>query len=102
MTKLTGTLVVEEDFDGTLKEVVQEFFDTYGVDPETVDGKDYVGLCDSCGAVILSDQTYAESDEEELCCEQCLELPDDDDEPEPEAEPVQLLLFTAESDDPED
>jgi hypothetical protein len=93
MTLLTGTLVVEETLEGSLVEVVQEFFDTYGVDPETVDGKGYVGTCDGCGAVILDDENYAESDEDEIRCNKCLEQP---------VPPETESIVSAPAEDPED
>jgi len=71
---ITGTIFVEKSYDGVeVEDAIEEFYEEYGIDPETIDGKGFVGTCDGCNAVILSNEPYSESDEDEIRCEACID-----------------------------
>lgn len=71
--QITGTLTIEKSYEGTIMEAVDDFYEEYGIDPDSIDGKGFVGTCDGCDSVILEGQTYSESDEDEIRCSVCID-----------------------------
>jgi hypothetical protein len=71
--QITGTLTIEKSYEGSIAQAVDDFYEEYGTDPESIDGKGFVGTCDGCDAVILEGQTYSESDDDEIRCSGCID-----------------------------
>lgn len=115
--KFVGTIVVEKDYpdEMTLMEALEAFGDEFDTDPETINGKVFVGICDGCMKIILEGETYAESEDDDIRCSVCIDKhqqelsreaeeqsssPSSDDM---HVDPDQLELpFVADSEDPED
>lgn len=89
--KITGTLVIEEEYDTDPRAAIDRFFDEHGIDPDTIDGKGFIGTCDGCDAIILEGETYSESDEDEVRCSACIDK-----------HQAELAGGEADSEDPED
>jgi hypothetical protein len=105
--KITGTLIVEEDYDLDARAAVDKFFDDYGIDPDTIDGKGFIGTCDGCDRIILEGETYSESEEDEVRCATCIdrhqsELAQESGSDPSENEFLEGFSFVADSEDPED
>lgn len=73
--KLVGTIVVEREYpdDVGLMEALEDFGEEFNTDPEIINGKVFVGICDGCAQIILEGEVYSESDEEEIRCSVCID-----------------------------